>query len=186
MASPQVNQALQANPLFGRPIWTYVQVQRGPVRGPQPRLAQGTGLTGNPELPGNAASLPGFLSDNEYRPAVFDYEPDYDIEFMQQIPRTILTGQDGRDLMGTYKPHDFTPGQRWINTLRSPANWQEMAFPPGFRNLTAWQQVARYNLQSYTLSARPLASSNYFFGYQVTPEVGQQIGQNGLGYMGSM
>src|SRR5260221_9157151 len=61
------------NPMFGRPAWTYVQTMAGPVRGPQPRLAKGSGRTGDPSLPGNAASLPGYLSDNQYEPSTFAY-----------------------------------------------------------------------------------------------------------------
>lgn len=186
MPNPQVSQALQANPMFGRPTWTYVQVQRGPVRGPQPRLAQGTGLTGDPELPGNAATLPGYLSDYEYEPTFFDFSPSDRESFLARIPPTILTGTNGRDEVGTYQPHDFTPGRRFLNHMRRAYNWQDMSYPPSFRNLLAWQQVARYNLQSYTLSARPLTSANYFLGYQIQSEVAGQIGQSTLGYMGSM
>lgn len=182
---PSNNQALQANPLFGRPIWSYVNIQRGPVRGPQPRLAQGTGRTGDPALPGNAAMLPGYLSENDYRPVEFDYSPSFSANFLFRPPRSIKTGDNGRSIVGTYEPHDFTPGQRFLNHMRRAENWQDMSYPPSYRNLLAWQQAARYAIQSYTLSARPLASANYFLGYQIQPEVAQAIGQSTLGYMGS-
>jgi hypothetical protein len=174
-----------ANPLFGRPIWTYVQVAPGAARGPQPRLARGTGLTGDPSLPGNANRLPGFLSDQEYEPTDFTYAPPYEPTSQVQIPRTIKTGNNGRDVVGTYEPHDFTPGQRWSHHRRSVTMWQEMDFRPGPRNLLAWQQVQRFKIQTLTLSARPLSQDNYFLGYQVQPQTAASIGQSGLGYMGS-
>lgn len=176
----------QTNPMFGRPIWTYVNVIRGPVIGPQPRLAQGTGRTGKPSAPGTAAQLPAYVSDNSYSISPYSYRPVLRESFENPIPRTINTGENGRELVGTYQPHDFTPGQRWTHHMRSAPNWQINTFPPTFRNTIAWQQVQRYRINSLTIAARPLASSNYFLGYQVQPEVQSTIGQNILGYMGSV
>lgn len=173
------------NPLFRRPTWTYVGVSEAPRRGPQPRLAKGTGATGDASLPGNAPQLPGYLSDNEYFPALFAYQPYNRQGFQLPIPRTIGTGEDGRELVGTYQPHDFTPGQRFFHQARQAANWQVMVYPPNLRNLLAWQQVQKYRINSLTMSARPLDSSQYFLGYQLNPQIGAQIGQNSLGYMGS-
>jgi hypothetical protein len=176
----------QTNPMFGRPTWTYVDVIRGPVAGPQPRLARGTGRTGNPAAAGTAAQLPGYVSDNAYQPSPFTYQPPNNESFEKVIPRTISVGDNGRELVGTYQPHDFAPGQRFFHQLRSAHTWQVQAFGPDFRNTIAWQQVQKYRVKSSTISAQPLSSSNYFLGYQVQPEVQAMIGQSSLGYMGSV
>jgi len=174
-----------SNPMFGRPIWSYVKIDPSPVRGPQPRLARGTGRTGNPALPGNAAALPGYLSDQEYFPVLDSYAPQYEPRFMVEVPRSIHTGNNGRALVGTYQPHDFTPGQKFLGSYRRAAMWETMEYPPDNRNLLAWQQVQKYRVQSLTLQARPLAANNYFLGYQVQPQVQAQLGQSTLGNMGS-
>lgn len=179
------NQAIAANPLFGRPAWTYVNVMRGPVMGPQPRLARGTGRTGDPSLPGNAAMLPGYLAQNNYQPQGMGYAPDNRESFLSRIPRTIGTGDNGRAMVGTYEPHDSTVGQRFNHQMRQAPNWQVMEYPPDFRNLMIWQQVQKYRIQSRTLSPRPLSSANYFLGYQIDPQIAASIGQSTLGYMGS-
>lgn len=178
-------QALTRNPMFGRPIWTYVNIAAGPVRGPQPRLARGTGHTGDASLPGNAAILPGYLADQQYEPTTFTYDPVHKKSWQQALPKTINQGNDGREVVGTYEPHDFTPGTRFLSHTRSAANWQVMEYPPDFRNLLAWQQVQKYRLQSYTLQARPLTADNYFLGYQIDPQIAAQIGQSTLGNFGS-
>lgn len=190
--TPTLGQAAQAqnpistNPIWRRPVWTYVGVNQAPRHGPQPRLAQGTGQTGDPALPGNAPQLPGYLSDNEYQPTLFAYTPGNHQNFQIPVPRTINVGDNGRILVGTYEPHDFTPGQRFFHQGRQAPNWQNMVYPPNIRNLLQWQQVQRYRIHSLTLAARPLDSSQYFLGYQVNPQVQSQIGQNPLGYMGSL
>jgi hypothetical protein len=178
---------VQAVPLYSRnAIWSYVNVVRGPVMGPQPRLAAGTGKTASgTSLPGNAPMLPGYLTDNEYFPVLYEYDIDFQPSFELAIPKTINTGIDGFTLVGTYRAHDFTPGQRQLQHMRQGASWQEMAYPPNVRNLLAWQQVQRYRVNSLTMQARPLATSNYFLGYQVTPQVQASIGQTTLGVMGS-
>lgn len=183
--SPQ--DILRTNPLYGRPIWTHTRIQQGPVRGPQPKLARGTGRTGNAALPGNAPRLPGYLSDQEYFPTLFTYDPLNEPRFLQDIPRTILVGDDGLHALNpTYRAHDFTPADRFFHQNRKAANWQVMEYPPTYRNLLAWQQVQRYRVQSYTLSARPLNQNDFFLGYQVDPRIQQAIGQSTLGYMGSV
>lgn len=182
MAQPTSN-----NPsYFGRPGWSYVDVVRGPVRGPQPRLAKGTGRTGRPAASGTGPQLPAYLSDNDYRPSPFSYQPRVNESFLQIVPRTINTGNNGRELVGTYQPHDFIPGQRFNHQMRRAENWQVQEYGPGFRSTQAWQQVQLYRVMSNTRSAHVLASSQYFLGYQVQPEVSSQIGQNTLGYMGSV
>jgi len=169
------------DPLFGRPQWTYVNIQRSPVTGPSPRLAQGTGRTGDPALPGNSVQLPGYLSDNAYFPIMDEYAPVHQEDNTLRIPRGINTGDNGRQVVSTYEPHDFTPAQRFFNQHRSASNWQVMSFPPGVRNLLAWQQAAKYNLATVVQQARPLPSSNYFLGYQIDPSIQANIGQSTLG-----
>jgi hypothetical protein len=174
------------DPLLGRPTWTYTSVIRGPVAGPQPKLAQGTGRTGKPSAPGKAVQLPSYVSDNDYHPVPFSYGPSFRASFEQLIARTIATGNTGRELVGTYQPYDIMVGQRFNHQMRRAENWQVMSYPPSFRNTQAWQQVQKYRVNSTTVSARPLAANGYFLGYQVQPEVQGQIGQNSLGYMGSI
>jgi hypothetical protein len=94
-------------------------------------------------------------------------------------------GVNGRDLVGTYQPHDFTPGQRDFNQWRQAANWQVQEYPPDNRQLLAWQQIQRYRVQSFTQQARPLSQNDYFLGYQVNPAIQAQIGQSTLGNLGS-
>lgn len=184
-ASVAAQNPISTNPIYRRPVWTYVGFNDAPRRGPQPRLALGTGLTGGASMPGNAPQLPGYVVDNQYFPVVYNYQPGNDQNFQIPIPRTINTGENGRGLVGTYEPHDVTIGQRFFHQGRSATNWQVISFPPNLRNLLAWQQVQRYRINSVTLSARPLDSSQYFLGYQTNPQVARAIGQNGLGYMGS-
>ena len=174
------------SPLFGRPGWTYVSIQRSPQLGPTPHLAQGSGHT-NPKtsLPGNSAQLPGYLTDNEYFPTQFGYLPEHQPSFCSPIPRSIRTGDDGVELMGTYRVHDFTPADRFFNQARQAATWQVQQFPPNYRNLLAWQQVQRYRVSTLTQAPRVLDPSNYFLGYQVSSAVIGDIGQNTLGSMGS-
>lgn len=177
---------IYANPTLSRnAIWSYTTVQAGPVRGPQPRLAQGSGLTGDPASPGTAAYLPGYMSDQEYFPTTFEYDTDYRPDFQEVIPRSIHTGENGREMVGTYEPHDFTPAVRQLSHMRQADYWQVQDFPPNVRNLLAWQQVQRYRVNSLTLSPRPLDQSQYFLGYQINPQVASAIGQSGLGSMGS-
>lgn len=175
-----------ANPMFGRPIWSYIKVAPGAVRGPQPRLAQGTGHTGDPSLPGNAARLPGYLSDQQYEPVEFTYAPPNDPRFQARLPRTINVGDDGLHALNpTYRAHENVQADRWQAINRKAEMWEVMEFPPGPRNLLAWQQVQKYRLMTLTLQARPLTQDNYFLGYQVQPQVQANIGQTTLGYMGS-
>ncbi len=174
------------NPLLGRPIWTYVETAAGPVRGPQPRLARGSGHTGDSALPGNSAMLPGYLSDNEYFPTLNAYDSVNQPKFSRNLPKSIADGTNGREMVGTYQPHDFTPGTRQLNHLRQAAAWQVQEFPPDFRNLLSWQQVQKYRVLSMTAQARPLSSADYFLGYQINPDISAKIGQTTMGVMGSM
>jgi hypothetical protein len=206
---------MATDPLFGRKTWQYVQVVRGPVAGPQPRLARGTARTGKPSYPGTGPQLPAYVSDNDYRPSPFTYQPVRNRPFRfigphtvhteteasqlestfssvpgdtyeKNIPQTIGVGTNGRALVGTYEPHANLVGQRFNHQMRSAPSWQMQAYPPDFRNTIQWQQVMRYRPKSNTLSARPLTANNYFLGYTIQSEVQGQIGQNTLGYMGSV
>jgi hypothetical protein len=170
--------------LFGRPGWTYVTTVRGPARGPQPRLARGTGRTGGSALP-TGGNLPGYVANNEYDPSLWGYQPKDRANFLLLPPQTTPAANNGRELVGTYQPHDFAPGQRFLHHMRRAENWQVTAFPPNYRNLFAWQQVQKYRVLSHTLSARPLPQENYFLGYIIDPSIAAKIGQTGIGYMGS-
>lgn len=184
------NNPAQVSPLFGRPGWTYVQPVQAPRLGPQPRLAQGTGRTAGPVTSGGGYEpvMPGFVVQPDYEPPMYDYQGQNNQRFTRDIPRTIHVGDDGLHALNpTYKAYDVTHADRFFHQDRQVSNWQSMMYPPDFRNLLAWQQVMRYRIQSQTVSARPLDSSNYFLGYQVNPQMFAQsgIGQNTLGYMGS-
>lgn len=181
MLNPQVARALKENPV------TYVQINRAPARGPQPRLAQGSGRTAaNTSLPGNAPVLPGYLTDNEYMPNVFDYIPTLRENFLSRVPRTIGVGTDGLAALNpTYKAHDFTPADRFFSHMRRAFAWQVMSYPPDTRNLLSHKQVERYQVFSNTLSARPLPKNNYFLGYQIDQETAADIGGQAQSYMGS-
>lgn len=178
--SPQLTQKAQQ-------AWTYVQVQRSPVRGPQPRLARGSGHTAaDPALPGNASQLPGYLTDNEYFPDGLDYLPTRNDTYLQRIPRTINVGYDGLAALNpTYRAHDNTQADRFNHQMRRAPGWQVMSYPPSVRNLLAWKQVEKYQVFSRTLSARPLPRNNYFLGYQIDSDIASDIGGGGLGHMGS-
>lgn len=170
------------NPMFGRPNWTFVNIQKAPVTGPDPRLAIGSGKTGNNALPGNDAQLPGYMSDTQYFPTMNDYSPWHQESNKIAIPKTIDHGENGRELVGTYEPHDFIPAQRFFMQNRSAHAWQQQSFPPDNRNLLTWQQAQKYNLRTIVEQARPLASNNYFLGYQADPAVVGSIGgQSGNG-----
>lgn len=169
---------------FGK-NWNYVQVVRGPVAGPQPRLAQGSGRTGSP-TGGTGANLPGYVSDNDYRPNPFSYNPPLRESFVNRLPRSIGEGIDGNALVGTYRAHEFAIGDRWNYQMRSASAWQLQEYPPSYRDLIQWQQAMKYRVGSTTRSARPLPKANYFLGYQVNPDMAAKFGQNALGYMGSI
>lgn len=184
-----VTQAIQANPLFGRPpTYTRTDVVRAPIRGPQPRLAKGTGRTGQPSFPGTQATLGGYVSDNAYYPTTFTYDPIENPIRTKRIAATIpLPGTDDglHALNPTYRAHDFSTGNRFNHQMRSAYNWQVMEFPPDFRNLLAFQLVRKYLLDTVTIQARPLAQSNYFLGYNVQLQDADKLGLMGGG-MGSM
>lgn len=195
-------QAVQANPLFGRPPYAVVRAQGtiGPpltssARGYQSVLGAprqlGTGRTGALSKPGEANVLPGFMAERKsYQPTTFEFAPNLRTSQVDRIPATLATPGtvDGIALLGTYRAHDFTAGRgdlRFNHQMRSAPNWQVMSFPPDFRKLLQWQQVMRYQVMSQTRAARPLRQTDYFLGYVTQPSVAAQIDGNTLGYMGS-
>jgi hypothetical protein len=116
-----------------------------------------------------------------------EYAPANRQSWVNFIPGTLPgIGVNGRDIVGTYNPHDFAVGIRFNHQMRSAANWQVMQFPPDFRELLQRQQVMRYQVASYTRSHAPLRQTDYFLGYTTQPAVAARIGASGLGYMGSL
>lgn len=179
-------QGLAANPLFGRPIWSYININRGPVAGPQPRLAKGSGRTGKPGYPGAGTQLPGYMSDNEYTPTVFTYDPvENPIRQKRLHPSLPVPGKDDglRALNPPTLAHQVAIGNRFNHQMRSSYNWQTMEFPVNFRNLLSYQLARKYAVNSLVQQARPLPQSNYFFGYQVNPQQIDRYNQSTLGVL---
>lgn len=172
------------SPLFGRPGFTYAMSKPAVRLGPIPKLSPGTGRTGSNQNR-SRGFVPAAFAQAQHMPIQqFDYAPPNDVVFdvgtqvgmSKVIPRSIDVGIDGVALVGTYRVHDFTPGDRFFKQGRSAANWQDMSFGPEYRYLLSYQQVARYNLYTNTALARPLSPNNYFLGYQTQPAVAQQLG----------
>src|SRR5882672_4983995 len=74
-AQPSAQNVIATNPMFGRPLWTYAQPVEAPRRGPVPRLANGTGSSGQQAQGGNNANLPGYVSEPNYHLTIQDYQP---------------------------------------------------------------------------------------------------------------
>jgi len=168
------------NPMFGRPGWTYTNVSQVSGTGPFPRLSQGTGLTGkgaNRQKDGFLAG--GYISTNNYQPDGFDYQPRVNENWLQRINKHGYAATNGRELVGTYEPHDFTPAEYGLRMSRAAPNWQEMTYPPGWRNTTGWQQVARYNLYQQMAQARPIDQQAYFLPYILQPNVASTLPSSG-------
>jgi len=193
-------QAVRANPLFGRPSYAMVKPQgvlgpplagnyQGGVQFQQPRQL-GSGHTGRRSHPGESPVLPGYMSENEYRPgSQMEYAPKLREDRLERIPATLQVKggvENGRAMVGTYEPHDFSTGERFNHQFRSAPNWQVMQFPPEFRVLLQRQQVMKYQVASFTRSSYPLRQTDYFLGYTTQPAIAQQLGASGLGYMGSL
>lgn len=180
-------QGVAANPLFGRPIWTYLSVNTAPVRGPQPRLARGTGRTGKTGYPGTGNQLPAYMADNEYTPTTFTYDPvENPIRQKRLHPSLPVPGKD--DGLHALNPptlaHQVAIGNRFNHQMRSSWNWQTMEFPVNFRNLLSYQLARKYRVESLTIQARPLPASSYFLGYQVNPQNIDRYNQSTLGSLG--
>lgn len=172
--SPQTSgsvseQNTRPNPaLFGRPGFTYVQVVSTPQSGPLPRLAQGSGRTGKATDRSQGHIPGGYLAENDYQPDSYSYMPEQRDDFHKEVPKSVGEGNDGREIVGTYNPHDFQMAAYQQNQWRSSANWQNITNGPSWRNLLIWQQVRSYNLYTQIAQARPLSQNDYFVGYQTS------------------
>lgn len=157
--------------------------------GPVSKLGYGSGRTGNSPLPGSQTIIPGYSQVYYYQPSLFGYYPKYRRNFQFLPPReTPESGGNGRDLVSTIEPHDFTPAQRQFSHMRRAANWQVQEYPPDFRNLLEALKVERFRTESRTVAARPLLSTDFFLGYQVNPATAQSLGYGGvsMGVLGSV
>ena len=175
----------QAGPLFGRPGMTYTQVLDTPNAGPAPKLSYGSGQTGSPSNRQRGHIVGGYVSENDYRPDSYDYQPEQSDTFTKKLPGSVGLGANGRTLVGTYDPHDFTPANYFRESYRAAQNWQEMAFGPSWRALLQWQLAKKYNLFNAISQSRPLQTSDYFAGYQMTIADANGYsggGMNTLGY----
>lgn len=170
--------------LLGRPVGSYVSVMSAPQYGPTPHLARGVGISGaiaNSNANGGA-SLPAYVdSQHGYQPAPMDYSPPTNEGWMRRIPKTSNLGVNGRDMVSTYEPHDFTVAEYEPRQWRSSALWEVLSYPSTWRNLLGPQLVQKYQLQQYVTQARPLAQNDYFLGYQINPALSQQLGSGGAG-----
>lgn len=160
--------------------------------GPIPKLSSGSGLTGTGNRDNRALGFaPAGYATQQYMPVTqFDYMPPLDESFdigisektpYAGLPKSIAVGTDGREMVGTYQPHDFTPAAHFFKQGRSGGNWQDMSFGPDYRQLLDQQQVARYNLYNQVALARPLSPNAYFLGYQTQASVSQMIGGTAQG-----
>lgn len=182
--NPLVSQATVAGGLFGPSIYTYTAIARGPNIGPLPRLAQAGLNNTQTNVAGTNVNTPSYAIQEDYKPDTFEYGPSYNPSTFLRPPTSIGVGSNGRELVGTYEPHDNTLARYTYNQNRRATNWQQQSFPPHFRPLLQYQQVMQYQIQNMRQSATPIAQNNYFFGYQVTNTVQSQIGQNALGSLG--
>lgn len=167
--------------LLGKPGWSYQAVNTSPKMGPVPRMAQGSGQTAAPDVRQDGTQYGGFLSNQEYQPAPFDYEPGQTDNFLARIDKRGVGGVDGLALVGTYRAHDFTVAEYEQHNRRSADNWQVMSYPPNWRKLLGAQQVAKYNLYNQVAMARPLQQNDYFLGYQMTLAQNAGVGGYSLG-----
>lgn len=187
--APQPDINLLTNPLFGRPGTTnYSPRVSSPQQGPLPKMSLGSGQTGQAADRSTAGFVaPGHLAVVEdYEPVGLDNEPQSVDTFTRPNvpPKTIGVGTNGRELVGTYDPHDFTPAQRFIQQWRSAKLWQSPIFGPSWRNLLVWQQVAKYNLYNQLAQSRPVSQSDYFAGYTTSDSVAATLQGSGMGASG--
>src|SRR5262245_43909704 len=85
----------QAAPVYSRPA--YLTTYNSPVLRPKPAMTRNLG-TGHSALgatpPGQAPLLPGYVTENEYQPTQFGYQPPLREDFEEHIPRSINVGND--------------------------------------------------------------------------------------------
>lgn len=185
-ALPQPDVNLITNPLFGRPGISYTPRVGNSQAGPLPKMSVGSGQTGQATNRSTAGFVaPGHLAVIEdYEPVGLDNEPFQVDTFTRPNvpPKTIGVGTNGRELVGTYDPHDSTPAQRFIQQWRAASMWMSPVFGPSWRNLLIWQQVAKYNLYNAVAQSQPLSQADYFAGYVTPDTVGVQ--GSGMGVSG--
>lgn len=166
----------------------YQSASNPQVPGPVSKLGYGTGRTGCKALPGTAAMIPGYAQVYEYFPNFFGYYPRYRRNFTLLPPRKGVAANDGLELVGTYRPHDFTPAQLFFSHMRRAPYWQIQEYPPNFRNLLEALKVERFRTESRTVMARPLTTQNYFMGYMTNPSTAARLGtsSSAFGSLGSV
>lgn len=181
-ATPSANST--TNPLFGRPGIDYTGRVSTSQAGPIPRMSVGSGRTGVASDRSTGFVPTGNAGQQDYQPQGLEYSPLAVDAFSRpnMPPRTVNLGNNGRELVGTYEPHDFTPVQRFFHNWRAASNWQSIAYGPNWRNLLIWQQVQKYNLFNAVAQSRPLSQTDYFLGY-VTP-AGTNVSSPGMGASG--
>lgn len=170
------------------PRSNYQTASNPQVPGPVSKLGYGTGRTSGKASPGTQTVLPGYASVYAYFPTLFGYYPRYRRNFTVLPPKSIGTGDDGVELVGTYRAHDFVIGQRFFSHMRRAPYWQIQEYPPTFRSLLEALKVERFRTESRTVMARPLMTQNYFMGYITNPSTAERIGVSGagLGSLGSV
>lgn len=163
--------------LTNRPTYRYLQTQDNPRAGPRPKLSAGSGQTGLPASPGMSAALGSYVSYPDYQPNLFDYQPPTNPNRYMRVSNSgTFTPQDGGQLFGTYRAHDFTIANYTQSQWRSSAMWEQLGFPPNFRQQIMAQQVKKYNIYTSLALARPLAANDYFLGYRIPTQTAADIG----------
>lgn len=173
------------NPMFGRPGYSYARAVQTPQGGPVPKLSFGSGQTGGVDNRSTGAQAGGYLAENDYKPQGLEYANAVNDNGEFVPPKSIGVGYNGRHLVGTYDPHDFVMAQYTQSQRRSSAMWQQIGYPPQWRQLLNWQVVRRYNLLNTIAASRPISQNDYFLGYQVNPQnpsAGINPGYGSLGY----
>lgn len=186
VAIPSTNST--QNPLFGRPGLSsvYQATVATPQAGPILRGSVGSGNTSSGESNRSTGFIPGgsLVTQTDYQPQGLENHPLGSDTFAlpNMPPKALNLGTNGRELVGTYNPHDVTPLQRFISMWRSAYNWQVTGYGPNWRNLLIAQQVQKYNLYSTLAQSRPVSQQDYFIGYTTNPDTVQAAG----GYGGSL
>ena len=165
----------------------YQSASNPQVVGPVAKLGYGSGRTGGKASIGHDAMLPGYASVYDYYPSFFGNYPRYRRNFHLLPPKSIPVGSDGIELVGTYRAHDSTVGQRFFSHMRRAPYWQIQEYPPNFRNLLEALKVERFRTESRTVMSRPLLAQNYFMGYVSNPATIERLGlgSNAMGSLGS-
>jgi hypothetical protein len=166
----------------------YQSASNPQVPGPVSKLGYGTGRTGIKGEPGSQVVVPGYAQVYEYFPSFFGHYPRYRRNFTILPPKITPAANDGLELVGTYRAHDFIMGQRFFSHMRRAPYWQIQEYPPNFRNLLEALKVERFRTESRTVMARPLSTQNYFLGYVTNPDTARRLGtsSSAFGSLGSV